>query len=56
MSLEFFVNTDLFAHDQELRQILASARKAGVRVYARGAELEASRSPKHLPECALAAG
>ena len=51
MSLEMFLNTNLFARDQEKEAILASARKASVRVCAEAGELSFLPSPTRLPEC-----
>ena len=51
MSLEMFLNTNTFARDQEPEQILASARKAGVRACAGEGELAFVASPRRLPEC-----
>ena len=51
MSMEMFLNTNIFARNQEPEQILASARKAGVRVCADEGELSFLPSPARLPEC-----
>jgi hypothetical protein len=41
----------IFEREQEQRQILASARKAGVRVCATEEELRQFPSPRRLAEC-----
>lgn len=52
-SFEYLMNTGLiFEREQEQRQILASARKAGVRVCAREQELQAFAPARRLQECA----
>jgi tetratricopeptide (TPR) repeat protein len=51
-SLENVLNSNTFARDQEMQQLLASARKAGVRVCATEEELQAFASARRLPECA----
>jgi hypothetical protein len=51
MSLEMFLNTNIFARDQGREQILASARKAGIRACASEGELTGLPSQRRLPEC-----
>jgi TolB-like protein/class 3 adenylate cyclase len=52
-SFEQFLNTGwVFAREQEEQQILAAARKAGVRLCATEEELRAFTPPRRLPECA----
>ncbi|HEX6011734.1 MAG TPA: hypothetical protein VFY87_08020, partial [Geminicoccaceae bacterium] len=51
-SFEYFLNTGwVFARGQEEQQILASARKVGVRLCATERELDAFVPPRRLPEC-----
>jgi TolB-like protein/tetratricopeptide (TPR) repeat protein len=51
MSLEMFLNTNLFARDQDVQRILDSARNAGVRTCAVEGELSFLESPRRLPGC-----
>jgi hypothetical protein len=51
MSLEMFLNTNLFVREREVQRILASARKAGIRACAMEGELGFLESPRRLPEC-----
>jgi TolB-like protein/class 3 adenylate cyclase len=51
-SFEHLMNIGyIFEREQEQQQILASARKAGVRVCATEEELKRFTSPRRLPEC-----
>jgi tetratricopeptide (TPR) repeat protein len=51
-SFEYLMNTGwIFEREQEARQILASARKAGVRACATEEELKQFASPRRLEEC-----
>ena len=52
VSFEHLMNTGwIFEREQEQQQILASARKAGVRICATEEELKQFPSPRRLPEC-----
>ena len=51
-SIEYFLQNDwTFERKQEEERILASARKAGVRICATDEELKPFPSPRCLPEC-----
>jgi hypothetical protein len=51
-SFELFRNTGwIFAREQEEQQILASMRKAGMRICATDEELKSIAKPRRLPEC-----
>jgi hypothetical protein len=55
VSLEWLINgLWTFDREQERQQILASARKAGVRACATEEELRPFPSPRRLPECSPA--
>ena len=57
MSLESYLNTNLFAREQDMQQLLASARKAGIRACATEVELAGLPTQQRLSECgAKAAG
>jgi TolB-like protein/DNA-binding SARP family transcriptional activator len=52
VSFEYLLNTGLyFEREQEEQQMLASVRKAGIRICATDQELRDVASPRHLPEC-----
>ncbi len=52
VSFEYLINNGwTFERQRDQDQILASARKAGVRVCATAAELSAYAQPRRLPEC-----
>jgi len=52
VSFERFLNTGwIFARQQEEQQILASVRKAGIRLCATEEELKGIAKPRRLPEC-----